>query len=125
MARQANPDVFISIHCNAAENKTRFGTSAYYFRPMSQPLAQCVYQQVLAVYQNALYASDSYRKGKVGEGANFHPFSVTRLEECPSILIETGYVTNDEECALLLSADNRARIGEAIAGGIADYLSRG
>ena len=39
--------------------------------------------------------------------------------------METGYVTNDEECALLLNADNRARIGEAIAAGIADYLSRG
>ena len=125
MARQANPDVFVSIHCNAAENKTRFGTSTYYFRPMSQPLAQCIYQQILSVYQNALYRSDSYRRNKVGEGANFHPFSVTRLEECPSILIETGYVTNDEECALLLNADNRARIGEAIAAGIADYLSRG
>ncbi len=125
MARQANPDVFVSIHCNAAENKTRFGTSTYYFRPMSQPLAQCVYQQILSVYQNALYVSDSYRRNKVGEGANFHPFSVTRLEECPSILIETGYVTNDEECALLLNADHRARIGEAIAAGIADYLSRG
>ncbi len=125
MARQANPDVFVSIHCNAAENKTRFGTSTYYFRPMSQPLAQCIYQQILSVYQNALYVSDSYRRNKVGEGANFHPFSVTRLEECPSILIETGYVTNDEECALLLNADHRARIGEAIAAGIADYLSRG
>ena len=125
MARQANPDVYISIHCNAAGNKARFGTSAYYFRPMSQPLAQCIYQQILSVYQNSLYASDGYRRSKVGEGANFHPFSVTRLEECPSILIETGYVTNDEECALLLSADNRARIGEAIAAGVADYLSRG
>ena len=125
MARQANPDVFVSIHCNAAENKTRFGTSIYYFRPMSQPLAQCIYQQILSVYQNALYVSDGYRRNKVGEGANFHPFSVTRLEECPSILIETGYVTNDEECALLLNADHRARIGEAIAAGIADYLSRG
>ena len=125
MARQANPDVFVSIHCNAAENKTRFGTSTYYFRPMSQPLAQCIYQQILSVYQNALYVSDGYRRNKVGEGANFHPFSVTRLEECPSILIETGYVTNDEECALLLNADHRARIGEAIAAGIADYLSRG
>ena len=125
MARLANPDVFVSIHCNAAENKTRFGTSTYYFRPMSQPLAQCVYQQVLSVWQNALYASNPARRSKVGEGANFHPFSVTRLEECPSILMETGYVTNDEECALLLNADNRARIGEAIAAGIADYLSRG
>ena len=124
MARQANPDVYISIHCNAAGNKARFGTSAYYFRPMSQPLAQCIYQQILSVYQNSLYASDGYRRSKVGEGANFHPFSVTRLEECPSILIETGYVTNDQECALLLDAGNRDKIAAAICDGIADYFAR-
>jgi N-acetylmuramoyl-L-alanine amidase len=125
IARQANPDVFISIHCNAAENKSRYGTSTYYFRPMSQPLASAVYQNVLAVYQTSLYAGDAERRAKVGENANFHPFSVTRLEECPSILIETGYVTNDRECTLLLSADNRARIGEGIAAGVAAYLNAG
>ena len=123
IARQTNPDVFVSIHCNAAENKSRYGTSTYYFRPLSQPLAQSVYQQLLAVYQNVLYAGDAERRARVGENANFHPFSVTRLEECPSILIETGYVTNDRECTLLLSADNRAKLGEAIAAGIEAYLS--
>ena len=123
IARQANPDVFVSIHCNAAENKTRFGTSTYYFRPLSQPLAAAVYQQLLALYQGGFYASLPERRAKVGEGANFHPFSVTRLEECPSILIETGYVTNDYECSLLLDAGNRDRCGEAIAAGIAACLS--
>ena len=125
IARQMNPDVFISIHCNAAENKSRYGTSTYYFRPMSQPLASAVYQNVLAVYQTSLYAGDAERRAKVGESANFYPFSVTRLEECPSILIETGYVTNDRECTLLLSADNRARIGEGIAAGVEAFLSAG
>lgn len=123
IARTANPDVFVSIHCNAAENKSRFGTSAYYFRPLSQPLASLVYQNLLSVYQNDFYAGDAARRAKAGEGANFHPFSVTRLEECPSILIETGYVTNDNECTLLLSAANRDKLGEAIAAGIAAYLS--
>ena len=125
IARTANPDVFISIHCNAAENKSRFGTSTYYFRPLSQPLAAAVYQNLLSVYQNDFYANDWTRRSKVGEGANFHPFSVTRLEECPSILIETGYVTNDAECTLLLSAGNRDKLGEAIAAGVAAYLSQG
>ncbi len=124
IARTANPDVFLSIHCNAAENKARFGTSTYYFRPLSQPLAASVYQRLLSVYQNDFYAGDWTRRSKAGEGANFHPFSVTRLEECPSILIETGYVTNDAECTLLLSAANRDKLGDAIAAGIADYLSR-
>lgn len=125
IARAANPDVYISIHCNAAENKARYGTSTYYFRPLSQPLAASVYQNLLSVYQNDLYAGDAVRRSKVGENANFHAFSVTRLEECPSILIETGYVTNDTECMLLLNAANRDKLGEAIAAGVAAYLSPG
>ncbi len=123
-ALQQNPDLFISIHCNATENKAHYGTSAYYYRPMSQPLAAAIHQRMLHVFQNSFYAADPVRRANAGEGARFYPFSVTRLEACPSILIETGYVTNDQECALLLDAGNRDKIAAAICDGIADYFAR-
>ena len=122
-ARQQNPDLFLSIHCNAAENKTRYGTSVYYFRPMSQPLASAIYQQLHALFRG-FYAADAARQSRAGEGAFFHPFSVTRLENCPSVLIETGYVTNDQECALLLDAGNRDKIAAAICSGLEAYCAR-
>ena len=122
IARQYNPDMFVSIHCNASPNASNFGTAVYYFRPMSQPLASSVYNQLLSVFQNDFYKNDSQRREKAAIGALFHPFSVTRLEECPSILIETGFVTNNQECALFFDEANRNKIAAAISNGIQQYL---
>ena len=120
-ARAVNPDLFLSIHCNAAENPERHGTAVYYYRPMSQPLANSIYTQLLSVFQNQFYAG-SAKAASSAEGQIFHPFSVTRLEECPSVLIETGFITNNEECMLLLNANNRDKVAAAIANGIEAYL---
>ena len=122
IARAALPDVFLSIHCNAAENKARYGTGVYYYRPMSFPLANALYTQLLSLFKNGFYAGTA-KAADPGEGVIFHPFSVTRLEECPSVLIETGFITNDEECRLLLNASNRDRVAEAIAAGLEQYFN--
>ncbi len=121
IARSVQPDVFLSIHCNAAENSSRYGTGVYYYRPMSFPLASALYTRLLSVFQNSFYAGTS-KAGGAGEGVIFHPFSVTRLEECPSVLIETGFITNNEECMLLLDANNRDKIAEAVAAGLEAYF---
>ena len=121
VARSVQPDVFLSIHCNAAENPARFGTGVYYYRPMSFPLASALYTNLLSVFRNSFYAGSSKASG-AGEGVVFHPFSVTRLEECPSVLIETGFITNNEECMLLLDANNRDKIAEAVAAGLESYF---
>ena len=39
------------------------------------------------------------------------------------MLIETGFITNDEECRLLLNASNRDRVAEAIAAGLEQYFN--
>jgi len=49
-------------------------------------------------------------------------FFVVREARMPSILIETGFVNNREEVALLRSPDYRQRMAHAIAFGIADYV---
>lgn len=118
-ARQCNPDLFISVHGNASVDSSRFGTAVYYFRPMSEPLSKSVFTRLYNLYAS-VYGSDYSR---AATGSIYHPFSVTRLEECPSILIETGFVTNERECRLLLDAGNRDKIAGAIADGISDYLA--
>ena len=53
----------------------------------------------------------------------YYPFSVTRVEECPSVLIEVGYMTNDEECYELIDSENQKLFGKAVADGIARTIS--
>ncbi len=49
-------------------------------------------------------------------------FFVVREARMPSVLIETGFINNKEELALLRTADYRQRMSDAIAGGIAQYV---
>lgn len=123
-ARKNDADLFISVHCNASVNTSRFGTAAYYFRPMSEPLAEAIYEKMCSLFKTDFYSSDSEKARSSGVGTIFNPFSVTRLEECPSVLIETAFITNENECRLLLDASNRAKIAAAISDGVEEYLSR-
>jgi N-acetylmuramoyl-L-alanine amidase len=50
-------------------------------------------------------------------------FFVVREARMPSILIETGFVNNQDELALLRSEDYRQRMSEAIALGVAAYVN--
>ena len=122
MAMSLKPDLYISLHCDGNENKAAFGTTAYYYKPMSQSLAQKIYNEMTKVYTSYIYPGDYNKAAEAQKGTRYNPFSVTRLEDCPSVLIETGYVTNYEECAILVKEETRKQIAVAIANGIENYI---
>ena len=117
-ARNLKPDLFVSIHANGSDNKSSIGTSAYYYKPFSMPLASNIYYELLAVYRNNFYASQPELYDEIADEVRYYPFSVTRLDECPSALVEVGYMTNDAECYMLTRTENQQLIGQAIARGI-------
>lgn len=121
-ARNVKPDLFVSIHANGSEDTSSIGTSAYYYKPFSMELASNVYYELLAVYRNNLYASQPELYSEIEDGVRYYPFSVTRLDECPSALVEIGYMTNDAECYMLTRTENQQLIGQAIARGIESTL---
>lgn len=51
-------------------------------------------------------------------------FSVLRTFETPSVLVETGFVSNATDAKILRSESGRQRIADAIANGIVDYFSK-
>ncbi|MCM1391506.1 MAG: N-acetylmuramoyl-L-alanine amidase [Faecalibacterium sp.] len=121
-ARAVKPDVFVSIHSNASEDTSAYGTSVYYYKPMSQPLSQSIYTELVSTFKNYVYLNDTARQSGIERGSNFNPFSVTRLEECPSVLVEMGFVTNELECIKLADEGCRQKIAAAIANGIEKYI---
>ncbi len=118
IARSLKPDYFISIHSNGSENKSMIGTATYYYKPFSKKLAANIYGEMLSVFKGYLYSGQPSVYDSISDGAPYYPFSVTRLDECPSVLIETGYVTNNDECYKLIQPQNQQLLGEAIAKGI-------
>lgn len=120
MIRNRNPDLFLSIHCDSSSSSTPYGTSAYYYRAYSQPLAKAVHESIVAAYKSDIYSSS---KSSISRGANFYPFQVTRVEECPAILIEYGFVSNITECELLQKSSTQSALAEATVKGIKNYIA--
>ncbi len=122
--RNAEPDMFIAVHCDSSNTASAMGTSAFYYRAYSQPLAKAVHESIVNAYKTKIYADKSESTlNKVSRGADFYAFRVTRVEECPAILIEYGFVSNINECQVLQDAGNRDILAAATVEGIKNYIS--
>ncbi len=118
-ARQYNPDVFLSIHCNAAGSSAK-GAEAFYFTPFSQPLAKYISSAL------GSYLSENVHGGGSGlnRGAKYNYFFVTQQQEFASVLIETAFVTNYTEAMALAKSSHHKGFAKAIVNGLKKYLSQ-
>lgn len=121
--RNHNPDMFISIHCDSSSSSAAKGTSAYYYRAYGQPLAKAIHESLCDAYKNRIYKNNPDMLKDHSRGANFYAFRVARVEECPAILIEYGFVSNITECEMLQTPENRNILAEATVQGIKNYIS--
>ena len=68
------------------------------------------------------------RIGKVGKlhkgSVEQASFAVLKAPDVPSILVETGFISNPEEEARLNDADYQAQLVEALTSGIQRYFAR-
>ncbi|MDR0946375.1 MAG: N-acetylmuramoyl-L-alanine amidase [Ruminococcus sp.] len=115
-ARQYKPDLFISVHCNAA-GKTAYGAEAYYFMPFSMPLAKSISAELSDVLEEVHGGGNSDR------GAKYNYFFVTQQQDFPSVLVETGFVTNYDEAMALADKEYQKRFAQAIVKGIKRFIS--
>jgi N-acetylmuramoyl-L-alanine amidase len=127
MQRKINPDLFISIHCDSYSKSSVMGTSAFYYRPYSYPLADAIHKRIVSVYNNKIYTDSNYSnasdlRSAVDRTTKFYPFYVNRVEECPSVLIEYGFGSNLTECKVLQKDSNQELFAQATVDGITDYL---
>ena len=119
IARQYNPDLFISIHGNSA-GETATGTEAYYFTPFSQPLAKSVSKRVANYWEKSFYKDGKSRN----RGDKYNIFWVTLQQDFPSILLETAFVSNPREGVALGQSEHQNGVANAIVKGIEDYFNR-
>lgn len=110
MANRMNATLFVSIHANAATNAAASGIETYYYSSGAR-LAQYV--------QNSMMASFSQLPNRGVKQARFY---VLRNTSMPSILVETGFVTNNYDAYMLGDPSQRSRMAQAIAQGILQYL---
>ncbi|NJL64821.1 MAG: N-acetylmuramoyl-L-alanine amidase [Methylacidiphilales bacterium] len=111
MAERANADVFVSIHANSAgaSRPDVNGLETYYY-DSGLGLARIVHNSVL---QSLNIRDRGVRKAR---------FYVLRKSSMPSILVETGYMTGQDDIARLQTSQYQAQMADAIARGILQYL---
>lgn len=118
-ARQYSPDLFIAVHCNSSGSESANGSEAYYFTPFSQPLAKCVSAE-LGSYMKSSVNPD----GAGNRGEKYNYFWVTLQQDFPSILVETGFVSNYTDAMALADPTHQRGFAQAIADGVERYFGR-
>ena len=116
-ARAFDPDLLVSIHLNANDQKT-LGAEGYYYYPFSQPLANALYESLEAAYPAAMGYKPPDRDMRV----RFYPFAVTRVTEYPSVLMELGFMDNPTELVPLCDPTRQKALAKALAEGILNFL---
>lgn len=116
--RKANnwgSDLFISVHCNAASNPKALGIETYHF-PKSTDGKR------LAKEIQASLITTTARKDRGIKEAQYQVLKGTAM---PAVLVELGFVSNEEEENLLRDLAFQDICARAIAHGIKEYFLKG
>ena len=110
MLREANPDLLISIHHNAASNANVRGVSTYYRYIGFRPLTETILDRMLDLGLNNF--------GNIG---SFN-FSLNGPTEYPNCLVEVAFLSNEADEKLINDAAFQKAVAKKIRKGIQDWL---
>lgn len=112
ISNNANVDFFVSVHANAATNRSASGAETYVCSTAGK-----AYKLAKAVQQNMVDGC-----GLKDRGVKVAQYSVLINTKAPAILIETGFISNTEEECRLVSKEFQQQMAEFVARGIVEYL---
>ena len=136
IANKAGSDLFISIHFNAVAGSTSVrGSETYVMTPQfqrstssskSDPSDKALNPGNRYDPWNALLGYHIHNQviaSLHGEDRGFKRarFAVLRLINSPGVLVEAGYLSNNDEARRIATPDYRADLAEAIAQGVQAY----
>jgi N-acetylmuramoyl-L-alanine amidase len=152
IANRARADLFVSIHCNANDDKSNEGVETYFLSLKADASSTRVAQRENDAGANVsgdlqLIIEDMAVNGKINESSRFAStvqkaivaimrdgdgrcrdsgvhqayFHVLVGALMPSILIETGFITNPSEVKLLQDRDYQDRMIDGVVSGIDAY----
>ncbi len=115
LANDANADLFISLHQNSFADSSVHGIEVFYNEGQksdeSKQLAQFIQTHLVA------------QTGAKDRGIrSYDELVVTRETEMPACLIETAYISNDNELSLIITDDYQNQIIKGIVNGINQFF---
>ncbi len=136
IVKRAGADLFISIHFNAVANAPGVrGTETYIMTPRHHPSTQPERDRTMIPTEypgnrhdhwNAVLGHHFHKEllslpGTSDRGLKRARFKVLTLLDCPGVLIESGYLSNDAEARRIGTEVYRNDLAGAISAGIRAY----
>ena len=115
---EASPMLVISVHQNFYPSQSQRGAQVFYNQDneKSRLLALQIQAQM-----NGLYEKEGVKKRLEMKG----DFFMLNCAECPSVIVECGFLSNARDEALLCSDIWQERTASSISAGVIAYLSGG
>ena len=120
-AKAADADMLISIHCNAFTSSSAYGPIVFY-RNTDKSYDAAAYAEIMSQCITAETKSLGVRTARTSVG---NDYAVLKGAGLPSLLFETGFLTNPTELSLMMSEKWREAMSLAIANSVESaYLSK-
>jgi N-acetylmuramoyl-L-alanine amidase len=153
IANSRGADLFLSLHCNASRNRRARGIETYYLNLATTPEAEETAARENAVSTRSMsdlqpLLRQIMNNSKIAESRDFAgriqkflattahqiagsrnlgvktaPFYVLLGATMPAVLVETSFVSNPEDAALLAQATFRSEIARSVFEGILGYAT--
>ncbi|MCR4892798.1 MAG: N-acetylmuramoyl-L-alanine amidase, partial [Lachnospiraceae bacterium] len=123
-AKDEDCDLFVSIHCNAADSTSTVGTMVFY-SVKSAYAKKSLASHISSAVASALSTSDKGAKTRASTNdANTDYYSVIRTSAAkgiPGLIVEHGFLSNSAEAAKLNNSSYQESIAKAEAKAIYNY----
>jgi N-acetylmuramoyl-L-alanine amidase len=118
-AKNYKGSIYLSIHGNAAENKSARGWEAFTSRGQSHSdiYAEFLYKEVKKAYPNWVFRSD-LTDGDHDKEERFYVLTKTLM---PSVLSENGFFTNFQDAKMMFDPLFQNTIAKCHARAVIDY----
>lgn len=116
LIEEADPAMVLSIHQNFYPAKSTRGGQVFYNKTSEggQKLAFALQKKI-----NALYAEEGAR----GRNATSGDYYILNCAECPSVIVECGFLSSPSDEALLINEVWQKRFAETVAAGVLEYFA--
>ena len=115
ISNEYGADAFISIHLNAAANREANGIETWRYANVGDTT-----RKLAKEVQTELIAATGARDRGVKTSTTFY---VLKHTKAPAVLVEAGFISNNDEAKLLFASKYQTKIAQAIVKGVEKTLS--
>lgn len=117
---ESNGDLFISLHVNSCDDPYTRGAITFYAAHSEESL---ILAEIIQGYLNLVTVTDPESGEYYHKGIKTGDLYILNNTVIPGVLVEVGFITNDNDKKLLGTREHRKRLAEAICNGVVAFIT--